>query len=180
MIELLRELHGDRKFEIFTNFEKKKQNNPKFGPVTVESIPFEKLENLNKEKRFKFLQPLQIFISNKIIKLKLYVDHLIKRIESAIEYRKLLRQKREQEELPRVRYLRKQKLKSFKNNLKQKIHSLFHSISLVKTEEEKLPEKDRKARLREEKRRKEFRKQRQKEIKKKKSNEVLPPQLPPS
>jgi len=133
---------------------------------------------IEKEKRFEFLQPLQIFISNKIIKLKLYADHLIKRIESAIEYRRLLRQKREQEELPRIRYLRKQKLKSFKNNLKQKIHSLFHSISLVKTEEEKLPEKDGEARLRGEKRRKEFRKQRQKEIKKKKAIELLQPPPP--
>ena len=33
MIELLCELHGDHKFEIFTNFEKKKHNNPKFGPL---------------------------------------------------------------------------------------------------------------------------------------------------
>ena len=115
---------------------------------------------IEKEKRFKFLQPLQMFISNKIIRLKLYVDSLIKRIESAIEYRKLLRQKREQEDLPRIRYLRKQKIILFKNNLKQKIYSLFHSISLVKTEEEKLEKK------------------KQKEIKKKKSIEILPPPPP--
>ena len=57
MKELLQELHGDRNFEIFTNFEKKKQNNPKFGPVTVESIPFENLEKLNKEKRGIWFSP---------------------------------------------------------------------------------------------------------------------------
>lgn len=57
MKELLSELHGDRKFEIFTNFEKKKHNDPKFGPVTVESIPFEKLENLNKDKRGIWFSP---------------------------------------------------------------------------------------------------------------------------
>jgi len=135
---------------------------------------------MEREKRFKFLQPLQIFISNKIIRLKLYVYRLIKIIKNAIEYRKILKQKKEQEEMPRIIYLRKQKLILFKNNLKQKIHSLFHSISLVKTGEEKLPEKERKTRSREEKGRKEFRKQRQKKIKKKKSIEVLLPPPPPS
>jgi len=112
------------------------------------------------KKRFKFLQPILIFLSNNFTKLKLFSDRLIKGIENSIEYRRLLKQRREQEDLPRIRYLRKQKIISIKNNLKQKFHLPFHSVSLVKTKEKKLE------------------KRKIKDLKEKKSIEVLPPPPP--
>ena len=121
---------------------------------------------LEEEKRFKLLQSLQTGISNRIHILKLYIKHLIERIEHKMQYRKLLKEKKK-EELPRLRYLRKQRIILFKRNLQQKINSLLH-IGYVKTEEEKealkrerqlqkekkLQEKARKAMLNEEKKEK--------------------------
>ncbi len=97
---------------------------------------------IEKEKRFRFLQHLQIFISNKIDRLKIYIKSLIERIKHAWRYRELLKQKKE-EEKPRIRYLRKQRTILFKTNSQQKIHSIFHP-SFEKKEEEKPEERGKK------------------------------------
>ena len=57
MIELLRELHGDREFEIFTNYEKKRESKPIFWSEAVSSINLERIESLNKDKRGVWFTP---------------------------------------------------------------------------------------------------------------------------
>lgn len=100
---------------------------------------------IEKQKRFRFLQPLQEFITNKIDRLRIYLKSLIERIKQARQYKVLIKQKEEQEDKPRLRYLRKQKIMLFKRNLQQKVHSIFHPSFTKKEEEnpeEEKPEED--------------------------------------
>jgi len=87
------------------------------------------------EKRLEFLQPMKIFLSNKIHRMKIFSKDLMERIKRESEYKKLLKEK-EREDLPRKRYLRKQKIILFRRNLLQKIKSIFQSIKFSKKKEE--------------------------------------------
>jgi len=111
---------------IFIYIWKRKKETEEKQKITEET-------GLETEKRFVILQPLKVFISNKIDRLKILAKNLTERINRKREYKKLLKQKRE-EDLPRIRYLRKQKLILFKRNLQQKIKSIFSSNRFKKKE----------------------------------------------
>jgi len=82
----------------------------------------------------KGLQSFKLFLLNKIHQMKLPLKNLIESIKRWIEYKQLLKQKK-MEDMPRLRYLRKQKIILFKRNLKQKIRAVFHAMRFRKAEE---------------------------------------------
>lgn len=94
-----------------------------------------------KKKRFRFLQSLQTFISNKIGRANQFFKNLRKRIEDARKYRRLLKQKRK-EELPRIRYLRKQKLILLKRVIEERLAPLANALGIGKKKEEQAEVKE--------------------------------------
>jgi len=96
---------------------------------------------IEKEKKFRFFNPLKVYISKIIDRLRQQIKRLIERFQQTREYRKLLKQKRE-EELPRIRYLRKQRIILFKRNLQQKIHSILSFMDFSRTDKNKLEDNE--------------------------------------
>ncbi len=106
----------------------------------------EEEEPEKEEEKPGIFQPLQLFISNKINASKIYIKNSIKRIEEKRQYKKLLKQK-EEEEKPSVEYLKKQKAALFKKTIKERLSSFVHPVKKreAKEKEEEAEEREEEA-----------------------------------